>query len=154
MKVLYCVLQLDGAEIITEAEVAALANVKPDSVVVKNLSKCTAGNHRHFGIVADLYIWTCKYWYGTYRTKLTFVEIRGLGEAPLFLILKYAEKMRLVIASPKLSIFDSAGLKQLKVAEHLSKTEFNAERISNLKPIIPALESYYDLLFIRDNPFV
>jgi hypothetical protein len=153
MDVIYCALELESNDTIDATEIARLANLKLEDVVIKNLSECTAGNHKRFAIIADLYIWTSKLWYGTFREILTFIEMRGIKEIPPLITLKYSDKIRLAIASKRLSIFDKNGMMKLRLAERASIKFFNEERISKLKPLMPNVEEYYSLLYVRDNFF-
>ena len=153
MKVVYCALELTENDKINEETVARISKVSRELVVVTNLSKCTSGNHKRFAMLADLYLWTCKYWYGIYHEKLTFVELKGVDSLPTLFSLQYAEKIKLAISAKKLSIFDAEGMDCLKQASWESTHHFKEERIEKISPYIPLLEKSYELLSCDNNPF-
>lgn len=153
MKVVYCALELRESDTINEEMIARVSKLSQDLVTVTNLSKCTSGNQKRFAMIADLYLWTCKYWYGTYRDKLTFVELKSVNSLPTLFSLQYAEKIKLAISAKKLSIFDSDGMDCLKQASWESTQHFKEERIEKISPYIPLLEKSYELLSCDNNPF-
>lgn len=153
MKVVYCVFELGETEVPSKADVARLSRLSENDVAVKGLGDCTSGNHKRFALVADLYLWTNKYWYGTFKDKLTFVELRGVEEIPPLFQMKYSAELRLALYSKNLSIFDKDGMIALRHASHISAAYFKAERISQLSKVIGEVEPYYDLLYVSNNPF-
>jgi hypothetical protein len=104
-------------------------------------------------MLADLYLWTSKYWYGIFREKLTFVEIKNADELPALFSLQYSEKIKFAIAAGKLSIFNSDEAIILNEASVESLSNFNEERIEKVAPYIPILEKSYKLLSCPNNPF-
>jgi len=153
MKVIYCVLELGEAESMDRKSVAFFANVPLSSVIIMNLAECTSGNRKRFAMLTDLYLWTCKYWYGTFEDKLTFVEIRGIDNLPMFFSLKYVDKIRFAIASEKLSIFSEVAMVIFKQATYQSMAHFNEKRIEAIAAFIPKLEESYRILWCERNPF-
>ena len=153
MKVTYLILELSDTEKVNPSDLARLAGVKEDAVVVDNLSHCTSGYRRQFATLVDLYVWTNKYWYGTYCEKLTFVEIRGICTLPLTIRMKHSAVLRLAIASNKLCIFNRDELSNLKEASAISNSFWHEERIEKLRPLVKKLECNFSLLYIDQNPF-
>ena len=153
MKVTYLILELSDADNVDPSDLARLAGVDEDAVVVKNLSQCTSGYLKQFATLVDLYIWTNKYWYGTYYKKLTFVEIRGISTLPLTIMMKHSAVLRLAIASTKLKIFNQTELSKLREASTVSMAYFNDERIQKLRPLVKQLEHAFSILYIERNPF-
>lgn len=153
MNVVYCVLELTEADVIDVDSVSRITKVARESVTVINLSKCTNGNRKRFAMLADLYIWTCKYWYGTHKEKLTFVELRGIDSLPSLFSMRFSEKIRLAIAANKLSIFDSGEMKILKEASAKSLSNFDERRVEEIALYMPLLEKSFKLLSCPRNPF-
>ena len=153
MKVVYCVLELGKGAVPSVSDVAKLSGLTESDVTIKGLADCTSGNHKRFALVADLYLWTCKLWYGLSQDKLTFVELRGVEEVPPLFQLKYSAELRLAVHSKQLSIFDADGMAALRRVSHVSASHFNEERIAKLSEIIGVVEPYYDLLYVSNNPF-
>jgi hypothetical protein len=148
MKVIFCVLEIEKEKVPTSTEVSDFFSIDSSLVKVKNLSTCTSGYEKRFAIIADLYLWTCKYWYGLYDEKLTYIEIRTASDLNLLFQLKYAEHIRLVIASETLKIFDENEMILLRKASHLSCNNFNKKREKAIKPFIKKLESCYRILYL------
>ena len=153
MKVVYCVLELGAGGMPSVCSIAKLSGLAEQDVKIKCLAACKAGNHKRFASVADLYLWTSKFWYGTFEDRLTFVELRGLEELPSLFQLKYSRELRLAIYSKKLSIFDANGMAALDRARFVSLQYFHEERIAKLSEVIGEVEPYYDLLYVSNNPF-
>jgi len=154
MKVVYCALEISENYLIDNTTIARISKLSADAVVVQNMSTCTSGNRKHFAMLTDLYIWTCKYLYGTFIDKLTFVELRGVDTLPTLFALQYSESIRLAISSNRLSIFSNNNIEMLRQASYQSMAHFNEERITSLAPFIPKLEESYDVLVCKDNPFI
>ena len=148
MKVIFCVLEIEEEKVPTCTEISDFFSVDVSLVKVKNLSKCTAGYEKRLAIIADLYLWTCKYWYGLFRGKLTYIEIRTASELNFFFQLKYAEHLRLVVASETLKIFDDNEMILLRKAINLSWRNFDKKREKAIKPFIKKLESCYRILHL------
>ena len=153
MKVVYCALELNEGSKISVTTVARISKLKQEAIEIRNLSKCTSGNRKRFAMLADLYIWTCKYWYGTFADKLTFVELRGADSLPTLFNLQYSESIRIAISARKLAIFDNDDVKTLQEASIASTSHFNEQRIAKVAPYMPKLEKSYELLICPNNPF-
>ena len=150
---MYCALELTESDKIDEETVTRVSKLSQDLVAVSNLSKCTSGYRKRFVMLADLYLWTCKYWYRTYHEKLTFVELKSIDSLPTLFSLQYSEKIKLAISAKKLSIFDAEGMDCLKQVSWESTHYFKEERIEKISPYIPLLEKSYELLACDNNPF-
>ena len=153
MQAVFCVLELAEDESLAAETVAELCDVAVKDVKVKCLADCTRGYERSFGKLADIYLWTCKYWYGLYAEKLTFVEIRNLSEFGVFFLLQYAAQIRFRISVEKLSFFDKTGLEILNEASSRSHKHFDEKRLTAIRPYIPQLERYFKVLHLSHNPF-
>ena len=144
---------LSDSETLTVEKVAELSSVPVEDVKVKSLAKCTRGYEKSFAQIADLYLWTCKYWYGIFENKLTFVEIRNQSELGVFFLLQFSEQIKLAISVKKLSFLDHTGINILKAASDESFRHFNDERIEAVRPYVPQIEHYYRILKVFNNPF-
>jgi hypothetical protein len=153
MKVVYCALELNEADEISVETVARISKLNQDVIEIRNLSKCTSGNRKRFAMLADLYLWTCKRWYGTYAENLIFVEFRGAESLPTLFNLQYSENIRIAISAKKLAIVDGDEVKTLKEASIASMSHFNEQRIDKIAPYISTLEKSYELLSCPNNPF-
>lgn len=152
MKVIFCVLEIEEEKLPTCNEISDFFSVDPSLVKIKNLSKCTAGYEKRFAIIADLYLWTCKYWYGLFKEKLTYIEIRSASDLNILFQLKYSEHLRLAIASETLKIFGKDQLLLLNEAGYLSRTNFHEQRKNAINPFFKKLEKYYKILYLYDQP--
>jgi hypothetical protein len=151
MKVIFCILEIEEEKVPTCTEISDFFSVDLSLVKVKKLSKCTAGYEKRLAIIADLYLWTCKYWYGLFQEKLTYIEIRTASELNLFFQIKYAEHLRLAIASETLKIFDQNEMILLKEANWECFSNFNKKREKAIKPFVKKLERCYRLLYLYNK---
>lgn len=151
MKVVFCIIEPDSP--LSSNEIRKLSGLSSNSLRVKILSDCTAGNEKRCALISDIYLWTCKYWYGLYAEKLAYIELRGISEIPPLFMLKFSKQLRLAIYSEKLAIFDKEGVDLLRTASSVSAHYFKEERIEALKKYIPILENYYKVLYHYNNPF-
>jgi len=154
MKAIFFALELSDSETLTAERVAELSSVPVEDVKVKSLSECKKGYEKSFAQIADLYLWTCKYWYGIYKDKLTFLEIRNQSELGVFFLLQYSEQIKLAISVEKLSFLDPIGKEVLEAASYQSHLHFHEERINAIRPYVPQIERYYRILKISNNPFI
>ncbi len=106
-----------------------------------------------FKFIANLYIWTDKYWYGTYLNKLTYIRLKNTPEVPLLFRIKYASQIRLAIKSKFSYIVKDDDSELLKKADLQSKGYFNARRISEITPFMKKLETKWQLLISNNNPY-
>ena len=108
---------------------------------------------RQFNLIADLYIWTTKYWYGTYYEKLIYVRIKDSNNIPILFSLKYGEKIRLVIKSELASIVTREDHKLLRIIHERSMNEFNKARIRKISSGMRLLQDKWELLVSNGNPY-
>ena len=139
---------------------------------IKNIQKClitsdgmnpeqikiTKGNCKKssfycFDLIADLYIWTSKYWYGTFYEKLIYVRLKNVTEVPLLFLLKYGPNIRLAIRSKYAYVVKDANADLLDQAHTESLKYFNEERIKKIKPFMEKLEKKWELLISNNNPY-
>lgn len=151
MKVLFCVLEIEEEKVPTCTEISDFFSVDPSLVKIKNLSKCTAGYEKRFAIIADLYLWTCKYWYGLFKEKLTYIEIRSVSDLNILFQLKYSEHLRLAIASETVKIFGKDEITLLEKANWESMSYFDKQRERAIKPFVKKLEKCYRLLYLYNK---
>ena len=152
MKTLFIALEL-GNVILTEQEVADMFGVNLTAVKIKQMEKCF-GVDRAFRRLTDIYIWTCKCWYGLYEGKLIFVRIKGVDKINLMFLLKYSSDLRFSVTSSTVGIFDKCTKNILEEACLESISNFNELRIEKIKPYIPKLEHAYEILFCTNNPYI
>lgn len=106
-----------------------------------------------FSIIADLYIWTNKYWYGTYCENLTLLRLKDVEDVPIFFSIKYGDKLRLAIKTKFAYIVKNEDRELLKMTNRKSLRNFNDERIRDISPGMEKLETKWDLLISNRNPY-
>ena len=106
-----------------------------------------------FNMIADLYIWTSKYWYGTFYEKLTYVRLKNVTCIPLFFTIKFDSQIRLVLKSNLANIIKESDLQFLKETWLTSLGNFNKRRLKDITPSMRKLEKKWDILISNRNPF-
>jgi hypothetical protein len=154
MKAIFYVLELAENESISEKNIAMLCNADIDDVKIKKLDKCSSGYEKKISQIADLYLWTCKYWYGLYADKLTFIELRNQSEPGILFSMKYSQNIKIAISVEKLSFIDKEGLDLLNKASSHSIEFFNKKRIKAIRPYISKLQKYFKIYNLYKNPFL
>jgi hypothetical protein len=152
MKVLYIALELGDGNIQDLNELSKLLGLPIKNIKVLTAKQCT-GIDRHFLWLVDLYLWTCKYWYGLSQDRLTFIRIKGVDEMSPFFALRYCDQMRFAISAKSITIFDRFSLDTLMIARSFSTRLFNEKRIDAIRPFMKELEANYKILFLRNNPY-
>jgi len=124
---------------------------------VKDLIVAKADQERRkfwqFHLIADLYIWTSKYFYGTYHEKLVFVRIRNLENVPALFALKYGNEIRLAIKSDIATVVIKKDELLLKTTHIKSVRKFHEERIRQIEPGMLLLEKNWSTLISNRNPY-
>ena len=105
-----------------------------------------------FNAIADLYIWTSKYWYGTFEEKLTYVRLRGIDHLPMMFLIKHGNKIRLGIRTRFAYIVKDNDRDYLKEVWQKSLKNFDQERFNDISPGMVNLEKKWDLLISNGNP--
>ena len=114
---------------------------------------CKKNSFYCFDLIADLYIWTSKYWYGTLDEKLIYVRLKNVTEVPILFLLKYGPNIRLAIRSKYAYVVKDADAELLDQARTESLAYFNEERIKKIKPFMKKLEKKWQLLISNNNPY-
>lgn len=131
--------------------------VKLCALDAKDLIVAKAGQERRkfrqFHLIADLYIWTSKYWYGTYEEKLVFVRIKNLDIVPALFALKYVDEIRLAIKSDLATVVKKEDEPLLNKTHKESLNDFNEERIRQIEPGMLLLEKNWSTLISNRNPY-
>jgi len=156
-----------GDKIITVDETARLFGVPESNVLIHIWPNSIRGGRakpkfKTFHTITDLYLWTCKFWYGLFWYKLTYIRVTGCDDLSLMFRLKYSERIRFAIYSDLASIIKPDQIDALEGARIVSTSLFNDSdtnnndggRIQGIKPFIPLLETSYKILFLTNNPFV
>jgi hypothetical protein len=127
-----------------------------DGLAKEQVAICQAETEKkkfkNFNLIADLYIWTSKYWYGTYFEKLTYVRLRGVEQLPLMFLMKYGNKIRLGIRSRFAYIVKEKDCDYLKKTWQKSHRNFDQKRLNDISPSMINLEKNWDLLISNGNP--
>jgi hypothetical protein len=132
-------------------DLVTIGNVDPNNLVVC-LAKPKANFFKEFHMLAELYIFVEKYWYGTFYKKLTYVRIKNAKEIPLLFSVKYLDEIRLGILAECATIVAKPLMSELDTAYQLSRSKFNNERVVAIKPLLTALEKRWTLLVSNKNP--
>lgn len=128
-----------------------LGSVLPTSLEVE--AGGTYSKHfREFKKIAELYIWTHKYWYGTHHEKLTYVRLKNSTDVPLLFQIKYAEQIRLAIFAKRSTIIEPLTRNDLEAAFTKSLSFFDEERIFNIRPLIEKMCWQWKILISHKNP--
>ena len=152
MNVVYFALELKEDELIKSKDISNLIGTSEKNIKIQPMSSCK-GNDRYFRWLTDLYLWTCKYWYGISEEKLTFIRIKGANNIHPFFMMKYSNQLRFSISADRISIFSKPMLIILKKASYESFLYFNRERINAIRPFIKNLETSYKILYLEKNPY-
>lgn len=151
MKTLFMALEL-GDDVLTNEEVANFFNVNVKAVTVRMMNKCI-GVHRTFRNLTDIYLWTCKYWYGLYEGKLTYVRIKGVDDINSFFSIKYAQSFRFAVVADTVKMFSDKEINFFADAIVISYSKFDEERVMKLKPLVKKFQHSYKILFCANNPY-
>lgn len=117
---------------------------------------CGDNKHRmfkHFNMVADLYIWTKKYHYGTPERKLVYARIKNQTSLSAFFAIKYTNKLRLAIKSKSASIVDPSKVSLLQETFSIGLGYFHNERIDAITPNMKILECEWQVLVSNKNTY-
>lgn len=106
-----------------------------------------------FNMIADLYIWTSKHWYGTYYDRLTYVRLKNVNCIPFTFTIKYHNEMRLVLKSKFSYIVNGSDSDLLKEVWIKSLRNFDKRRIQAITPGMRKLKEKWDILISNRNPF-
>jgi hypothetical protein len=106
-----------------------------------------------FNMIADLYIWTSKYWYGTYYEKLTYVRLKNVNCIPLNFTIKYHNDIRLLLKSRFSYIVNESDSNLLKEVWVKSLRDFDKRRIQAITPGMKKLKNKWDVLISNRNYF-
>ena len=151
MKTLFVALELGDSDISIQ-ETADMFGVRASDVRIMPMSQCT-GSDRAFAQITDIYLWTCKYSYGLYVGKLTFLRIKGTDELNTFFRLKHSTSIRFALTSNHVGIVTKEQKQKLNAAAHASIAHFYGERIQAIRPFLPFFADAYKILFCKKDPF-
>ena len=129
-----------------------LCNINADDLLIINGAK-KHKMFKYFKMVADLYIWTRKYHYGTPEPRLFYIRLKNHKSLPTLFALKYGEKLRLAIECRFADIVDKENLPSLKSLWLMSLSYFNQERIEKIRPEMERLEPLWVKLVSNGNPY-
>lgn len=126
--------------------------------LLENQIEIVSGNAKDrkfykFNMIADLYIWTSKYWYGTYYEKLTYVRLKNVTSIPLFFTIKFNSEIRLVLKSNLANIIKEPDFQFLKETWLKSLDNFDKRRLKDITPSMRKLEKKWEILIPNRNPF-
>ena len=126
--------------------------------LLENQIEIVSGNAKDrkfykFNMIADLYIWTSKYWYGTYYEKLTYVRLKNVTSIPLFFTIKFNSEIRLVLKSNLANIIKESDFQFLKETWLKSLDNFDKRRLKDITPSMRKLEKKWEILISNKNPF-
>jgi len=106
---------------------------------------------KEFRKIAELYIWTQKFWYGTYFEKLSYVRLKNSTDVPLIFQIKYAEQIRLAISDNRSTIIESSTRDDLDAGYRTSAEFFNEERILKIRPLLEKMCWQWKVLISYKN---
>ena len=148
---IYMAIEADNIEHIHTSLITS-GGLRHDQIIIAP-GDCPKKNFNIFKLIANLYIWTDKYWYGTYYKKLIYVRLKNVPEVPLFFLIKYGSQIRLAIKSKFAYIVKDIDVDLLKQVNYESTNHFNEQRIIEITPFIKKLESKWQLLIYNNNPY-
>ena len=133
-------------------DLVRLCNINADDVLIINGAK-KHKMFKYFKMVADLYIWTRKYHYGTPEPRLFYIRLKNHKSLPTLFALKYGEKLRLAIECRFADIVDKENLSPLQDLWLKSLGYFHQERIEVIRPEMQRLELLWVTLVSNGNPY-
>lgn len=126
------------------------SDISPASLVVE-AGGTSSKFFKEFRKVAELYIWTHKFWYGTYFEKLTYVRLKNSINVPLIFQIKYAEQIRLAISAKRSTIIESSTRDDLNAGFRTSARFFDEERIIKIRPLLEKICWQWNVLISYKN---
>jgi hypothetical protein len=130
-----------------------LTNTNENKIIIAKAHTETS-KLRQFNMISDLYIWTCKYWHGTYYENLTYIRIENEANSLFLFFLKYNKEIRLCIESKNAEITKNEDYELLKKTSQNSIHNFDKQRITAIMPGLSRLEKKkWKLLISNGNPY-
>ena len=151
MSYIFIAIEFENTDKVTD-DLVKLGGVNVNDLIVVKANK-EKKKFQQFNLIADLYIWTTKYWYGTYFEKLVFVRIKKSDNIPVLFLLKYTDEIRLVIKTESASILKKEDKILLNITHQKSIHKFNEARIREISPGMKLLQEKWKLLVSNGNPY-
>jgi len=148
---IYMAIESDNIEDIQTSLITS-GRLSHEQIIIAS-GDCQKNSFKIFKLIANLYIWTDKYWYGTYYKKLIYVRLKNVPEIPIFFKINYESQIRLSIKSKFAYILKDIDSNLLKQADKESKNHFNEQRIIAITPFMKKIETRWQLLISNKNPY-